>query len=198
MLAPDVAGHAALAAWENFYVIVGSSAAALTGLQFVVIALINDSELRTGGSELATFGTPTIVHFCAVLLVAAGLSAPWPTLWGAAATLATSGLLGVAYIVVTAVRAQRTTRYTPVLEDWIWHVILPFAAYLTLMISGVLLRGVTVVSLFTTGAATMLLLFIGIHNAWDTVTWVALTSAQRARPQPDTAAAAHEAPQSIN
>ena len=27
------------AAWENFYVIVGSSAAALTGLQFVVVTL---------------------------------------------------------------------------------------------------------------------------------------------------------------
>ena len=29
----------ALSAWENFYVIIGSSAGALTGLQFVVIAL---------------------------------------------------------------------------------------------------------------------------------------------------------------
>ena len=30
----------ALAGWENFYVIVGSSAGALIGLQFVVVALI--------------------------------------------------------------------------------------------------------------------------------------------------------------
>ena len=32
-----------LAAWQNFYVIVGSSAGALIGLQFVVITLIADS-----------------------------------------------------------------------------------------------------------------------------------------------------------
>ena len=32
--------------WETFYVIVGSSAAALTGLMFVVIALIKDSGLK--------------------------------------------------------------------------------------------------------------------------------------------------------
>ena len=37
-------GHAPdlLSAWEAFYVIVGSSAAALTGLQFVVIASRGD------------------------------------------------------------------------------------------------------------------------------------------------------------
>jgi len=198
MLAPDAAGHAALSAWESFYVIVGSSAAALTGLQFVVIALINDSEMRTGTSELAAFGTPTIVHFCAVLLVAAGLSAPWPNLLGAGITLVITGLLGVAYVVITWLRARRTTRYTPVLEDWIWHVILPFAAYLTVTIAGVLLRGEAIMSLFEVGAASMLLLFIGIHNAWDTVTWVALTNAQRRIQQPETTVAASEAPQSIN
>jgi hypothetical protein len=31
-----------LAGWENFYVIVGSSAGALIGLQFVVMALVAD------------------------------------------------------------------------------------------------------------------------------------------------------------
>jgi hypothetical protein len=29
------------------------------------------------------------------------------------------------------------------------------------------------------GAATVLLVFIGIHNAWDTVTYVAVERAQR-------------------
>ena len=40
---------APLAGWESYYVIVGSSAAALTGLQFVVIALINDLHTRSVG-----------------------------------------------------------------------------------------------------------------------------------------------------
>ena len=64
------------AAWESFYVIIGSSAAALTGLQFVVIVL--GAEISVGGNENATraFGTPTIVHFCAVLLNSAIPSAP--------------------------------------------------------------------------------------------------------------------------
>jgi hypothetical protein len=33
----------ALTGWENFYVIVGSAAGALIGLQFVVVTLIADS-----------------------------------------------------------------------------------------------------------------------------------------------------------
>ncbi len=62
--------------WTNFYVIVGSSAGALTGLQFVVIALIEQA--RTGASmlEIRAFGTPTVVHFCAALLISAIVSAP--------------------------------------------------------------------------------------------------------------------------
>src|SRR3989442_9977157 len=67
---------APFAGWENFYVIIGSSAAALTGLQFVVIVL--GAEARSvRGPELGAFGTPTVVHFCAVLLVSAILSVPW-------------------------------------------------------------------------------------------------------------------------
>ena len=69
--------HDALLAWENFYIIVGSSAGALTGLQFVVMALAAETEMNTDTGEVDAFGTPTIVHFCAVLLVSAILSMPW-------------------------------------------------------------------------------------------------------------------------
>src|SRR5213596_2011627 len=113
-------GHEALASWENFYVIVGSSGAALTGLQFVVIALIAELETPGGAHEIATFGTPTILHFGAVLLVAAILSAPWPTLFGAAAAVGMVGFAGTVYAIITWIRATRAKNYKPVLEDWIW------------------------------------------------------------------------------
>lgn len=41
----------ALSGWENFYVIVGSSAGALIGLQFVVITLIADTPLGHGAAQ---------------------------------------------------------------------------------------------------------------------------------------------------
>ncbi len=72
----DTNGLSALAAWESFYVIIGSSAAALTGLQFVVIVLGAEARTVRGPETVNAFGTPTIVHLCAALLVSAILSVP--------------------------------------------------------------------------------------------------------------------------
>src|SRR5438309_509991 len=107
----DHASVSSLAAWENYYVIVGSSAAALTGLQFVVMALVSGSQRRAGTNEVSTFSTPTIVHFTAALLIAAILSAPWPALWQAAIALGISGLLGIAYALDVTRRAHKVTLY---------------------------------------------------------------------------------------
>src|SRR3989442_7284966 len=80
-------------AWENFYVIIGSSAAALTGLQFVVVVL--GAEARSIGPEVRAFGTPTVVHFCAVLLMSAILSVPWRAVSHAGLSLAAVGVAGI-------------------------------------------------------------------------------------------------------
>src|SRR6266536_3459186 len=109
----DKAALSPLAEWENFYVIVGSSAGALTGLQFVVMALIVDLEAPARTGEVAAFGSPTIVHFCSVLFVSGALSAPWHALSGAAVTLGICGAIGIGYVLLIAWRARRTT-YQPV------------------------------------------------------------------------------------
>src|SRR5947209_10240595 len=70
-----------LTSWGNFYVIIGSAAAALTGLMFVVVTLIAGSRVERSSGTIGAFGTPTVVHFCAALLIAAILSAPWEALW---------------------------------------------------------------------------------------------------------------------
>lgn len=165
--------HPLLAGWESFYVIVGSSAAALTGLQFVVITLIAQIERRSNQGELAAFGTPTVVHFCIALLVSATLSAPWSSLYSAALALGLIGLGGLGYAAVVIRRARRTMGYKPVFEDWLWHTILPVVAYGATIGSAVALSAASSVALFYTSAATLLLVFIGIHNAWDTVTYLA-------------------------
>jgi hypothetical protein len=160
-------------AWESFYVIIGSSAAALTGLQFVVIVL--GAEISVGASENTTraFGTPTIVHFCAVLLNSAILSAPWHRLFSAAVAIATFGMVGAVYTLLVLRHARRQKDYVPVLEDWIWHTVIPTLAYLGSFISGMLLPRDPAPCLFVIGAAALLLLFVGIHNAWDAVTYIA-------------------------
>jgi hypothetical protein len=168
-----------LAAWESFYVIVGSSAAALTGLQFVVIVLASDVGALGGAPTTKAFGTPTIVHFCAVLLISAVLSAPWHDVSGPALVLAISASVGLMYTLTVIKHARRQTGYVPVLEDWIWHVTLPLVAYASLFIAAIVLRRHSTTALFAIGGDALLLLFIGIHNAWDAVTYIALRGEEK-------------------
>ena len=167
-----------LTEWESFYVIVGSSAAALTGLMFVVITLIADLETPQSGGAVAAFGTPTVVHFCAALIVSAALSAPWHSITKVAAVLGVCGVWGVAYTMIVVRRARRQDTYRPVFEDWLWHTALPLAAYAALLLASVLLPRAADSSLFVVAAVALSLVLIGIHNAWDTVTYLAINQRQ--------------------
>jgi hypothetical protein len=177
----------ALAGWENFYVIVGSSAGALIGLQFVVITLIASRPITRGEAQAGnTFSTPSVVHFAVVLLLSAVVSAPWDgigivaNLWGGV------GLIGIVYAVVVARRMRAQTAYRPVFEDWLFHVLLPFTAYAMLLGSALAARPLLRPALFTVGAAALLLLFAGIHNAWDAVTYhVFVRSQGQQKGEPD-------------
>jgi hypothetical protein len=163
--------------WESFYVIVGTSGAALTGLQFVVVALVAESRTRSSTPEIEAFATPTIVHFCAVLMISAVLSAPWHALSSAALVLGVGGAAGVGYTANVIRRARRQNSYRLVVEDWVWHVVLPLLAYGTLFSAALALGRHTAGALFLIGATVLLLLFVGIHNAWDTVTYIAVERA---------------------
>ena len=161
----------ALASWQNFYVIVGSSAGALIGLQFVVMSLIADLPATRAEAGASAFATPTIVHFAAVLALAGIMNAPWEGNIGPAICFGLVGLAGAIYSIVIS-RRMRHTAYKPEFEDWLFHAILPLVAYVTLGISSFAAPAYYArESLFAVGAAVLLLLFIGIHNAWDAVTY---------------------------
>lgn len=166
-----------LAGWDNFYVIIGSSAAALTGLMFVVIALT--AEVKSAGEDaVRAFGTPNIVHFCAVLLIAAILTTPRHTVASLRACFLACAIGGLSYGVAVILHARRQKSYAPVLSDWIWHTALPFLAYAAFLVAGVLLRSAADAALYVVAAAALLLLYIGIHNAWDSAVWMT-TNRQR-------------------
>jgi hypothetical protein len=170
-----------LADWANFYVIVGSSAGALTGLQFVVIALIAEAEAAGSMLEIRAFGTPTVVHFCAALLVSAIISAPWHVLSNAGVILGVVAGAGIVYALLVIRHAKKQTGYSPDNEDWMWYAGLPLIAYAALAASAVSLERHPAPAMFVIGGITLLLLFVGIHNAWDTVTYVAVKRWQRSK-----------------
>src|SRR2546425_10864042 len=96
-----------LTEWNSFYVIVGSSAGALIGLQFVVIALIAETPNARADSQAgAAFSTPSVVHFAVVLLSSAIISAPWHAIGAVAVFWGLVGLSGIVYAVVVARRLR--------------------------------------------------------------------------------------------
>ena len=60
-------------------------------------------------------------------------------------------------------------------EDWLFHVLLPLTAYLLMAVAACVAHAYERTALFNVGAASLLLLFVGIHNAWDMVTHMVLT-----------------------
>jgi len=158
--------------WDNFYVIVGSSAAALTGLQFVVIALGAEVASLRDPTAVEAFGTPTIVHFCCVLTIGALVSVPGQTPFTLGSLFTFLGIAGVIYTIRTAHRAKLQSGYEPVLEDWLWHVAFPFGTYAALLITGASAFLYPAGALYFVAGVALSLLFIGIHNAWDSAVYI--------------------------
>jgi F0F1-type ATP synthase assembly protein I len=163
-----------LTSWSNFYIMIGGAAAALTGLMFVVITLVRDQDRKTTDAGVATFSTPTVAHFCAALLVSAILIAPWHSTIAVAILVAIVGVCGVAYTVRVMMRTKSLTSYSADAEDWAWYNIMPFVAYGVLLSGGAMLFAHARFALFAVAGAAALLIFIGIRNAWDTVTYMAI------------------------
>jgi hypothetical protein len=164
----------ALASWQNFYVIIGSSAGALTGLQFVVITLIADARITSSMREIRAFGSPTTVQFCVALLISAIASCPWNRLEYAAIALSACGVGGVIYSFSAIRHARKQTGYQPDWEDWMWFGWLPVVVYAALAAVALVLCISVSAGLFSLAGVTLALLFLGIHNSWDTVTYIAI------------------------
>jgi FlaA1/EpsC-like NDP-sugar epimerase len=168
-----------LSSWQNFYMIMGTAAATLTGLMFVVTTLIAgiDSHVSILNAAVSAFNTPTVVHYCAVLALAGILSAPWQTFSSVSLLLGLLGLGMVFYLFVVFRRLRRVPHYQSTLEDWTWYMAIPLLAHVLLVVSAFLLTKNPVLSLYMVGSAMIILLLVGIRNAWDMVTFLAVERA---------------------
>ena len=153
-----------LSDWQSFYVLVGSSAAALTGLTFVVITISAERGDIAGSASarltgLRVFITPTAVHFCAALWLSALMSIPGQTAAVLQALLAATGLGGLISC-ATLLRPMfaRTFGSKPFVSDWIWNFVLPVVAYSALTVTGFMFPHQSTPSLYAVGGVVLLLM----------------------------------------
>ncbi|MGH9418098.1 MAG: hypothetical protein ACRD01_15865 [Terriglobales bacterium] len=125
-----------------------------------------------------------MVHFCGALLLAALACVPWTGVTAAAVAWGLVRLAGLVYMAVVVRKMLTQTGYRPEFEDWLFHALLPTAAYAALLLSAFLARAAARAALDTVGVAALALLFTGIHNAWDTVIYHVFTQRARHRPLP--------------
>ena len=168
-----------LSHWQNFYMIMGTAAATLTGLMFVVTTLIAgiDTHVSTLNAAVAAYNTPIVVHFGTVLLLAGILSAPWQTFSSLSLLLGLLGLGMVVYSIIVMRRMRRVPNYQSTLEDWSWYMAFPLLTHILLMVAAFVLRENPALALYIIGSAMILLLLVGIRNAWDMVTFLAVERA---------------------
>jgi hypothetical protein len=155
--------------WESFYVIVGAAAGALIGLQFVVLTLIAENPPPRSAEAAPVFVTPTIVHFSVALALSALLRMPFESISTLAIFCALVGLLGLVYATTITVRMCRQRAYQADLEDWLAHSAIPLLVYATLVGCSALAFSHAHEALFGYAGVTLALLFLGIHNAWDSI-----------------------------
>jgi hypothetical protein len=167
--------------WESFYVIVGAAAGALIGLQFVVMTLLADKPSLASPEAGAAFASPNVVHFSAALFLSAVMRVPWHGIGPIALVWAIAGLAGTLYVGVVARRMRRQRSYRPDWEDWTYHAALPLLAYALLLVSAFDAGRHDEAALMAVAAATLLQLFIGIHNSWDAVSYHVLVRMRQAK-----------------
>lgn len=160
--------------WETFYLMVGSSAAALIGLLFVVVTLnaeATDAGRREDGSRL--FLTPVVFHFAMVFLVSTLVLMPDVDTPILALGVAAVGIVGLIFVGFALSRLIFGRFPVPHWTDYVYYGALPFVLYAALLACGIGLWTGAAFGIHGLAVTALALLFLGIRNAWDLATWLA-------------------------
>jgi len=157
--------------WEAFYALIGSAAGALIGIMFLVATLTagRDPAQVLRGSRV--YITPIVFHFAVVLVVSIVAEIPNLSIVAADVVLALTAAAGFLYAAVTTVRIYSPGwREGPDFWDRCFYGFFPLLAYLTLVGTVGLTWTAADTSVYVVGATMIVLLLIGITNAWDMAT----------------------------
>ena len=160
--------------WDSFYLMIGSAAAGLIGLLFVVATLTAGRDHTSAMRGASLYMSPTVFHFAVVLVISAATQAPGLARTTAGMIIGVAALAGFIYGVSVTLRLRRPNTQSPPHWTDLWcYGVYPTAIYLGLGV-GAAGAGTEASWAADSVAITLLaLLLLGIRNAWDLVTWLA-------------------------
>ena len=159
--------QATFTSWHDFYVTMGAASASLIGLLFVALSLNLDAITATSSEDLRALAEQAFNSFSLVLLIAVVFLVPSndPTTYG------------VAYVLLAVGAGYRMLRRAPAVwrgrqrdrlgEGVVWRFVLPGAAVLGLLASGLGLVAGQPSALYWLVAVIIGLLMSAARSSWD-------------------------------
>ena len=160
--------------WESFYILIGTGAASLIGLLFVVVTLTQGRERSQTMKAISIYMTPIVIDFAVVMTTSAVAVAPLSGAW-TVVVLGAGALFGFgnAAWACIAIRGLMKAEDPPHWTDFWMYGATPTGVLFALVIAdgGLLARAGWAVDLVA--VLLLSLLLVGIRNAWDLITWMA-------------------------
>jgi hypothetical protein len=165
--------------WQDYFLLVGSAAAALIGLLFVVVTLTAGRERSAVELGQRYYMSPIVADLAAVLVLSGAAMMPnlHPIPFGA--FIAAAGLVGfIADLRIAQGIGRLSIPGENMLFDRSWYGLVP--ALVSLLIAG---AGIAILrqvgwAPFALAVVLMVLLLVCVHNAWDLVTYIAPQAGQ--------------------
>jgi hypothetical protein len=153
--------------WHEFYVLLGTAAAALVALLFVAVSIATsvltpDAESRR---NTATYMSPVVFHYANVLFLSLIALIPTQTWESFGVVIGIAAASSVIYSMVIALRVHRN----PIsdLPDRLCYGVIPMLCYASGLVVAPLMFEEKPAGLNILAGAALLLLVVNIRNAWD-------------------------------
>jgi peptidoglycan/LPS O-acetylase OafA/YrhL len=151
-----------MADWSDFYTLIGSTAATLIGLIFVVISLGAD-HAKAGDEHPADWRYPTLIHFASLLFGALAMMAPLSDMARALA-IGLIGCVGLSYMANLAFLASKRIKAEE--RQTLWFGILPIVGYAGFLVTAAAWALASSFAPEIGGLACVVLLAAALHNCW--------------------------------
>lgn len=165
--------------WENYYLMIGSSAGALIGLMFVVVTLTagRDRAEVERGKQLYT--SPIVWHLAVILALSGAAAVPKISVKIFGLSALGLAILGFGWGIRSAAGiARRPGAPDSAGFDMFWYGLAPAIIYVGLGVAAFGTLSAAAWGTTAIAAALMALLLVSIHAEWDLVTFLAPIAGQ--------------------